>query len=116
MRPNLRKVNSMTNATSEKKHTRRTPEQIVADLQAKIESVQARAAGMEVKKSETGRALLAAVKAAEKALVVAQEKEDEELARALETARAALGEQLIRMGLRAPLRGEPRKRKAKGAA
>lgn len=64
----------------------------MADLHAKIESVQVRAAANEVKASDEGRALLAAVKATEKALVVAKEKEDAEMARAVETARAAMGE------------------------
>ena len=98
--------------TSEKTRTRRTPEQVVAALQAKIESVQARAVAKQAKQSEEGRVLLAAVKATEKALLVAQEKEDQEMAHSLETARAALGEQLVRLGVRAPEAREPRKRSA----
>ena len=56
---------------------------------------------------------MTAVKAVDKALDAARDAGNDEMLRALESARATLGEQLIRMGVRAP---ESRGRRAKGAA
>jgi len=102
--------------------TRRTPEQIVADLEAKIEAVKDRAAAKEaaaeVKGSPDGTAFLAAVRAVDKAMRVAGEEENDQMARALEAARASLAGHLVAMGVRVPeTRGRRgRKRKAAGAA
>lgn len=102
--------------TTNKKRSHRTPEQMIADLEADIERVKARAAAKAAKTSDEGKLFLAAVKATDKALLVAQDEGDAEMTRSLESARAALGEQLVRMGVRAPAIRGPRKRKAKGAA
>jgi hypothetical protein len=85
---------------------RRTPEQIIADLEAKIASVKQRAAAKEaareVKSTPEGRALLAAAKALVKATEVAQHSKDEGLVSALEAAQAALAPALVAAGLRMP--------------
>jgi hypothetical protein len=103
-----------TKATDSKKpRKQRTPEQIVADLEAEIADVRKRAAVREAKAAPEGKLFLAAVKAADKALDEARDAGNREMIQALETARAALGEQLVRMGVRAP---QSRKRRAKSEA
>ena len=89
------------------KRTNRTPEQIVADLKAKIADVEARAAAKEAKASPETKALFAAVKALDKAHAVAGDAGAEMIAGALEAARAPLSAVLVEMGLRVP---EVRKR------
>ena len=101
-----------------KTYVRRTPEEVVAELEAKIAAVKTRAAAKEaaaeVKGSPDGLAFLAAVKAADRAIRVAGEEKNESMARALEAARAPLAEHLVSMGVRLPDRkaGRTRGRKA----
>jgi hypothetical protein len=101
-----------------KTYNRRTAEQIVTDLEAQIEAVKARAAAKEasaeVKGSPDGVAFLAAVKAADRAIRVADEQKNDSMLRALEAARAPLAEHLVSMGVRLPDRKarRPRGRKA----
>jgi len=105
-----------------KTYNRRTTEQVVADLEAEIARVKARAAqkeaAAEVKADPTGVAFLAAVKAADKALRVAGEHKNEPMVRVLEAARAPLAQHLVEMGLRLPdpKARKGRKRKAVAAA
>ena len=94
-----------------KTHTRRSPDQIVADLEAKIERIKARAAAKEARSEPEGKAFLAAVKAVDKAIEVATEQGNEDLVRALESGRAPLAEQMIKMGLRLPDRKSQRGRR-----
>ena len=99
-----------------KKKTRRTPEQIVADLEAKIEAVKARAANREAKAAPEGKALIAALRALDKATEEARAVGDEEMVAALEAAHAPLGELMVGRGIRLPVRrkrgGGRRKRTA----
>ena len=112
----------MAPKTETKTRNRRTSDQIVADLEAQIAAVKARAeakaAAKEVKGSPDGLAFLAAVKAADRAIRVATDERNETMVRALEASRAPLAEHLVEMGVRLPdpkaRRG--RKRKAAGAA
>ena len=103
-----------------KTYARRSPEQVVADLEAKIAAVKQRAeakqAAAEVKGSPDGVAFLAAVKAADRAIRVAGENKNEAMIRVLEAARAPLAEHLVSMGLRLPDRKAAKKRKAKAGA
>ncbi len=62
-----RRVRTVTSEPTETKRNRRTPEQIVADLQAEIEAVKARAAAQQAKADPPVRALLIAAKALDKA-------------------------------------------------
>jgi hypothetical protein len=64
--------------------------------------VKARAAAKEAKSSTAGKALMLAVRATDKALSATQAEGDEPMAKALERTRAALGEHLVVMGVRAP--------------
>jgi hypothetical protein len=105
-----------------KSYTRRTPEQVVADLEAEIAAVKQRAAARqaaaEVKADPAGVAFLAAVKAADRAIRVAGEHRNDPMVRALEAARAPLAEHLVEMGVRLPdpKARKGRKRKAVGAS
>ena len=89
----------MTTTTTTKKKTRnqRTPAQIVADLEAKIADVKARAAAKQAKQNPEAKSFMIAVKAIDKALDAAT---DEETSRALEAARAPLSTRMVEMGLR----------------
>jgi hypothetical protein len=82
------------------KRHRRTPEEMVADLEAKIAGVKARAATRGLKASPEGKALVTAVRAIDRAARVATETDDRGLERALEAARAPLSEKLLELGLR----------------
>ena len=93
----------MTPKTEPKKtRNRRSPDQIVADLQDEIARVKARAAAKQAKATDEGKALLLAVKFVDKALAVAADARNDGLVRALEASRAPLSEQLVAMGIRLP--------------
>lgn len=92
-------------------HTRRTPEQIVAEYEAKIAAVKARAAAKEAKASPDGAAFLAAARSLQKAVVAAKEARDEPKERALEAALASLSAHAADAGLRMP---QPRAKKPGG--
>src|SRR5688500_17848599 len=93
--------------------TRRTPEQLIADLQAQIEKVKARAARAKVKKDPALRHINGAVRSIDKA---AKATGDSAGRKALEEARATLGACLVMNG--AATRGvlTPAKRGAARAA
>ena len=102
---------------AEKKTTRRrrrTADEMIADLEAEIDRVKARAAAKEAKADPAGKALLSATKAIDKALDVAQQRKSTEIVRALEAARRPLSETLAGMGVRPP--GTTKKRGRKPAA
>ena len=107
-----------TKPMKSEKYARRSTEEVVADLEAKIAAVKQRAeakeAAAEVKGSPDGVAFLAAVKAADRAIRLAGEHKNDPMQRALEAARAPLAEHLVSMGVRLPDRkaGRPRGRKA----
>jgi hypothetical protein len=106
-------------AEPKKTRNRRSADQIVADLQAEIDRVKARAAAKQAKATDEGKALLLAVKAVDKAIAVAAEVRNEGLVRALEASRAPLSEQVVAMGIRLPdskARRGGRRRKAEQAA
>lgn len=110
----------MTPKTETKKYTRRSSEEIVADLEAQIAAVKQRAANKEVaaevKGSPDGVAFLAAVKAADRAIRLAGEHKNDAMVRVLEAARVPMAEHLVGMGLRLPDRKAGRKRKTAAAA
>ncbi|HKX45886.1 MAG TPA: hypothetical protein VJP77_04240 [Planctomycetota bacterium] len=85
-----------------KKRHRRSPEEIIKDLEAEIVRVQAKAAAKQAKQSGEGKAFMLAVKAVDRALAIAQEADDSGMVKSLEAARAPLSERLVAMGLRLP--------------
>ena len=102
-----------------KTYTRRTPEQIIQDLEAKITAVKQRAAAKEaaaeVKDSPDGVAFLTAVKSVDKAIRVAGDLKNDNMVRVLEAARAPMAEQLVSMGVRLPDPKAQRGRKRKAS-
>ncbi len=88
-------------STTKTKKSRRTPEQIVADLEQKIADVKARAIAKEAKQNPEAKPFIAAVKAIDKAMGAAT---NEETTRALEAARVPLTTRLVEKGLRLPNR------------
>ncbi len=86
---------------------------MIADHEAEIVRIRARAAAKEAKAAPEGKPFMIAVKTVDKALDAARDAGNDEMLRALESARATLGEQLVRMGVRAP---ESRRRRPEGAA
>ncbi|HKX45892.1 MAG TPA: hypothetical protein VJP77_04270 [Planctomycetota bacterium] len=85
-----------------KKRHRRSPEEMIKDLELEIAQVKARAAARQAKQSDEGKAFMLAVKAVDRALAVAQEAGDSGMVKTLEAARAPLSERLVAMGLRLP--------------
>ena len=92
-------------------HVRRTPEQIVADYEAKIAAVKARAAAKEAKASPEGAAFLAVAWALQKAQAAAKDVKDEKMDQALDAALAALSAHAVGAGMRMP---QPREKKGGG--
>ena len=87
---------------------RRTPEQIVADLHAKIAAVEARAAAKEARSKPESAAFIAAARALQKALVAARAEKNAPMESVVEAALATLGVHAVEAGLRMP---QPRERK-----
>ncbi len=76
-------------------------------------TVKARLAAKETKSAPEGKTFIAAAKAMDKAIAVAQEQENGDMVRVLEAGRAPLSEHMIEMGIRLPNR---RNRKRTSAA
>ncbi len=108
------KRTAMTKITDTKTSRQRTPDQIGADLVAKIADVKKRAATKQAKQTDEGKALFAAAKALDKAAHAAAEAGNDGMRQAAESARAILSEAMIEMGVRVPEPG--RRRRPKGAA
>ena len=89
-------------AQSKKRRKRRTPEQIIADLQEEIRRVKERQVARELKQSPAHKAALSAVKSIDKALDAAAEEGLTPLRHVLASARGSLGEYLEDKGLRLP--------------
>jgi hypothetical protein len=83
-------------------HTRRTPDQIVAEYEQKIAAVRARAAAKEAKASTQGAAFIVAARALLKAVDAATAAKDQPMVAALEAAHGALGRHAAETGTRMP--------------
>ena len=92
----------MTETEPKKTRVRRTADQIVADLEAEIARVRGRAAAKQAKADPSGKALLIAVKAIDKALAVATEHGSQSIAKALEASRVPLSTALDELGVPPP--------------
>jgi hypothetical protein len=102
-------------AAPAKKRQRRTDEQLIKDLQAKIDSVKGRAATRELKRSPALKAAIAAVRSIDRALATAAEQGESLLRHALADSRKGLVAYLSSQGFKAPKAKLPRGRKPKGA-
>jgi len=86
----------MPRTPPKKRRSRRDPEQLVAELQAKIESIKARAARRQAKSNPSIRHTVAAVRSMDKAMAAA---DDAVLRTALEEARSGLSAYLSLQGV-----------------
>jgi hypothetical protein len=102
-------------AAPAKKRQRRTDQQLIKDLQAKIEDVKGRAKTRELKRSPALKAAIAAVRGIDRALVAAAEQGESLLRHALADSRKNLVAYLSSQGFKAPKAKLPRGRKPKGA-
>jgi hypothetical protein len=96
-----------------KKRIRRSPEQLIADLQAKIKDIENRAAAKEIKRSPSAKAALAAVRHIDKANALAEEEGNTALRRALADGRKPLAAFLEAQGMQLPKARAPRGRRPK---
>jgi len=82
------------------KRRRRTPEEIIADLERKIEEVKQRQETTKLRKSAAVRATLSAVRALDKGLTAAEQEGDTALRHALADAREPLSHLLGERGVK----------------
>jgi hypothetical protein len=91
-----------------KRRKRRSPEEIIQDLQAEIESVKSRAAAKAMKASPAHRAALTALRSLDRALEVAAQQGNGELRHVLAGARKPLADLLESLGVKLPKPRMPR--------
>ncbi len=101
---------------TKKERNRRTPDEMVADLEQEIARVRARAQAKKAKATPEGQALIVAVRSIEKAGRVANEAGNEDLVKALDAARAALAPAIVSLGIRIPEKAKRGRRKKVEAA
>ena len=99
---------SSGDAPSRKKRVRRTPEQIIADLQTEIQRLRNRQKARELKQSPSFRSAMSALKSIDKALDVAAEAGETATRHALADARRALAGHLEKQGLELPKANLPK--------
>ena len=95
------------------RRARRSPEEMIADLEAKIREVKNRAQAKELKQSPSVKEAMKVVRGVDKALKVAAEEGNNALRHALADARKPLAEFLEGQGLKLPKARVPRGRKPK---
>lgn len=95
--------------------THRPVEDRVAELEQKIAEIKAREARKQAKARPEAQPLIVALRALDKAHRVADEVGNGELAKAVDSARAALAPAIVGLGLRIPEKAK-RGRKRKGEA
>lgn len=83
-----------------KKHARRSPEQLIADLLARIEDVKHRAERKSLKSSESGAAAVKALRAIDQGLNAADDDSSQALRHVLADARRPLALYLEAQGLK----------------
>ena len=94
--------------TVRKRRKRRSPEEIISDLQEEIRRVRARQKARELKESPAHKAALAALKAIDKALDAAAEDGETGLRHALADGRKSLGTYLDKLGVQLPKANLPK--------
>lgn len=96
-----------------KQRYRRSDEELIQDLQKRIEELKNRKAAKEIKKDPTSKEATAAFRALTKAVEKSKDSSDAELKRALSEAQRILAEYFESKGLKVPKARKPRARKAK---
>lgn len=110
----MAKKRAKRDGAAKKRRKRRSPEEIIADLQDEIRRVRARQKARELKSSPAHKSALAAVKQIDKALETAAEENESLLRHALAEARRALGAYLEKKGVDLPKANLPKGPKPKG--
>ena len=95
-------------SASRKRRKRRSPEEIIADLQEEIRRVRSRQKAKELKESPAHKAALAAIKALDKALEAAAEHGETGLRHALADGRKSLGAYMDKLGVALPKANLPK--------
>lgn len=98
-------------AAGESRRKRRSPEEMIADLQAQIEAVKVRAQARELKESPAMKRTLTIVRGLNKAMAEAAEEKNGGLQHALNDAHDALARFLQNQGVRPPKPRKPRGRR-----
>jgi hypothetical protein len=98
-------------AAAGKTRVRRTPEQMISDLQAKIREVKQRAKAKELKRSAAIQKTITLARALAKATDLAREEGDTALAHALADAHSAVSKGLESKGITPPKARRPRGRR-----
>jgi hypothetical protein len=91
-----------------RKRVRRTEEQLIRDLESKLEGLRMRAQAREAKSSPSIKLTLAALRAIDKAVEAATEEEDTALRHVLADARGPLEGYLDQNGIRIPRTRRPK--------
>lgn len=97
------------------KRKRRTPDQVIADLQARIEAVKERQADREMKGSPSLSTTMKAIRALDKALETAAAERSSELQEVLANGRKPITDFLLSRGLRLPKARTVRRPRARSA-
>ncbi|MEM9382699.1 MAG: hypothetical protein AAGB93_22285 [Planctomycetota bacterium] len=96
-----------------KSRYRRTDEELIADLQQRIEDLKKRKAAKEIKADPAAKEANAAFRALTKAVEKAKESADADLKRALSESQRVLAEYFESKGLKVPTARTPRARRAR---
>lgn len=97
-----KKSQRSTSGEMAKKRRRRSPEEIIDDLQEEIKRLRAKATAKALKESPSIKLTVTAVKNVDKALDAAAEEGNSHLRHALADARRSLGEYLEKQGMKLP--------------
>ena len=104
-----------TDGAPRKKRHRRTPEEIIDDLQEEIKRLRTKAAARALKESPAIKASLAAVRAIDKGLDEAAKESNGHLRHALADARRSIGSYLESQGIKLPKARLPKGPRPKGS-
>lgn len=96
-----------------KQRYRRTDEELIQDLQKRIEDLKNRKATKEIKKDPASKEATAAFRALTKAVDKSKDSADADLKRSLSEAQRILAEYFESKGLKVPKARKPRARKSK---
>lgn len=96
-----------------KQRYRRTDEELIQDLQKRIEDLKNRKAAKEIKKDPASKEATSAFRALTKAVEKSKDSSDAALKRALSESQRVLAEYFESMGLKVPKARKPRARKSK---
>jgi hypothetical protein len=91
-----------------KKRVRRTPEQIIADLESKIVAVKTRAASKDAKRTESIKCAISSIRTLDKGMDLAKNDGESKLRHAFADARKVIADYLWAKGITPPKKRMPR--------